>query len=86
MYQTGELGCIDNSNIKMRHLLSLRAAIYSKEFRDFICAVTGCDELTDRVDCSANAYTTGAYFCTYLYMLVYTSFFNVFLYVPIAAS
>lgn len=43
----------------MQQLLSLKKAIYSLEFRQFISAVTGCDELTDRVDCSANAYTTG---------------------------
>ena len=61
MYQTGELGCIEDSSVKMRQLLSLRAALYSAEFREFICSVTGCEELTDRVDCSANAYVTGTY-------------------------
>lgn len=59
MYQTGELGCIDEDNPKMQQLLALRTALYSEEFRKFISAVTGCDELTDRVDCSANAYVQG---------------------------
>ena len=59
VYQTGELGCLDGSSIKMKELLALRSALYSTEFRDFICSVTGCEELTDRVDCSANAYVTG---------------------------
>jgi 2OG-Fe(II) oxygenase superfamily len=45
----------------MQQLLSLRAALYSAEFRSFVCSITGCEELTDRVDCSANAYVTGGY-------------------------
>ena len=59
VYQTGELGCIEEDNPKMQQLLSLRTALYSEEFRKFISAVTGCEELTDRVDCSANAYVAG---------------------------
>ena len=61
VYQTGELGCLDGSSGKMKELLALRSALYSTEFREFICSVTGCEELTDRVDCSANAYVTGTY-------------------------
>lgn len=43
----------------MQQLLALRTALYSVEFRSFVCSITGCEELTDRVDCSANAYVTG---------------------------
>ena len=65
VYQTGDLATIDSSDpVKQkqyRHLLSLRDSIYSKDFRDFISQVMGCDDLTDRVDCSANAYTQGCH-------------------------
>ena len=46
---------------KFPELLKLREAIYSKEFRDVISKVMGVDDLTDRVDCSCNAYTQGCH-------------------------
>lgn len=61
VFQTPELATLDGSSEKMAHLLSLRSALYSAEFREFVREITGCDELTDRVDCSANAYTNGCH-------------------------
>ena len=60
LFQTGELGNItaeDEVGAKMPELLKLRKQIYSKEFRTFVQNITGCQELTDRVDFSGNAYT-----------------------------
>lgn len=60
LFQTGELGNIsadDEIGAKMPELLKLRTQIYSKEFRTFVQNITGCQELTDRVDFSGNAYT-----------------------------
>lgn len=65
VFQTGDLAVMNKSNKKlmnkMPHLLSLRDSLYSTEFREFIQSITGCGELTDRVDCSANAYTNGCH-------------------------
>ena len=65
VYQTGELGNFDSSDktiaSQFPELLSLRDAIYSKEFREFISEVMGLDDLTERVDCSCNAYTQGCH-------------------------
>lgn len=65
VFQTGDLATINESNKKvmgrMPHLLALRESLYSPEFRSFIGEITGCDDLTDRVDCSANAYTNGCH-------------------------
>jgi len=65
LYQTTEMSRIkagvgDNSAI-LGHLLQLREAIYSKDFRDFIQDITGCGELTDRTDLSCNAYSNGCH-------------------------
>jgi prolyl 3-hydroxylase /prolyl 3,4-dihydroxylase len=65
VYQTGELGNFDDKDPVMQqrfpHLLSLRNAIYSEPFREFIARVMGVDDLTTRVDCSCNAYTQGCH-------------------------
>jgi Rps23 Pro-64 3,4-dihydroxylase Tpa1-like proline 4-hydroxylase len=61
LYQTGELALLKKEDGKMPHLLALREALYSAEFRQFISDVTGCGELTDRVDCAANAYVKGCH-------------------------
>jgi Rps23 Pro-64 3,4-dihydroxylase Tpa1-like proline 4-hydroxylase len=58
--QSKELGNI-SINDDLPELLSLRTALYSDEFRGFISAVTGCNDLIDRVDCSLNAYSTGCH-------------------------
>ena len=40
---------------------SARDSLYTKEFRQWIQHVTGCCELTDRVDCAANIYEAGCH-------------------------
>jgi Rps23 Pro-64 3,4-dihydroxylase Tpa1-like proline 4-hydroxylase len=47
--------------VRLPQLLSLRSAIYSKEFRQMVQDITGCGELCDRVDLSANVYTHGSH-------------------------
>jgi Rps23 Pro-64 3,4-dihydroxylase Tpa1-like proline 4-hydroxylase len=63
VYQTGDLGSLDAETLgnTMPHLLELRTAIYSQEFRDYVKKILGCADLTDRVDCSANAYANGCH-------------------------
>ena len=62
VYQTGDLGAVDASLArKLPQLMALRAAIYSPEFRQFVCDITGVTDLTDRIDCSANAYVQGCH-------------------------
>lgn len=65
VYQTGDLTTIDKTDpsmiLKIPNLLSLRDSLYSPEFRNFISEVTGCGELTDRYDCSSNAYANGCH-------------------------
>ena len=41
--------------------MKLRNALYSPGFRSFIAEVTGCGELTDRVDMAASAYSQGSH-------------------------
>ena len=38
-----------------------RDSLYTKEFREWIQHITGCCELTDRVDCAANIYEAGCH-------------------------
>lgn len=58
--QTGDLVTIDQTDPsiapKIPELLRLRAAIYSPRFRAMVQEMTGCAQLTDRIDCSANVY------------------------------
>jgi Rps23 Pro-64 3,4-dihydroxylase Tpa1-like proline 4-hydroxylase len=64
VFQTGDLATLSSSGpgaSKMRHLLALRDAIYSERFRKLVGDVMGCDDLTEKVDCSANAYTHGCH-------------------------
>eukprot|EP01039_Chlorochromonas_danica_P008261 gene8261-9110_t len=63
VFQTDELGITEASVMEktMPHLLKLRTALYSKEFRDFVQQITGCGELTDRVDLSSNAYANSCH-------------------------
>ncbi|RYG63939.1 hypothetical protein EON64_14970, partial [archaeon] len=63
LFQTDELGTLDSKETKktMPNLLKLREALYSKDFRDFVQQVTGQTDLTDRVDCSANAYANSCH-------------------------
>ena len=43
---------------KMPAVLALRDALYTPSFRQFVAEITGVNDLTDRVDCSINAYGT----------------------------
>lgn len=65
VYQTGDLAAIDDNDIDLQsripNIISLKKAIYSKDFRDFVSKITDCGELTDRVDCSMNAYSNGGH-------------------------
>ena len=45
--------------------MSLKAALYSPSFRDFIRSVTGCGPLADTTDCSANVYARGGHLLTH---------------------
>ena len=40
----------------MPAVLALRDALYTPSFRQFVADITGVNDLTDRVDCSINAY------------------------------
>ncbi len=64
VYQTGDLMALDvdpKNAEKVPELLALRASLYSPEFREFVGKITGVTDLTDRCDCSGNAYTQGCH-------------------------
>ncbi|EQC34335.1 hypothetical protein SDRG_08107 [Saprolegnia diclina VS20] len=64
LYQTIDLGNLKTSDKIAKDLpalLELRDALYGKEFRDYITAITGCPPLTDKVDCAANVYMQGCH-------------------------
>ena len=58
VYQTGDLANLDAGEMSQTipNLLELRTALYSSSFRSFIEKIMGCRPLTDRIDCSMNAY------------------------------
>ena len=59
LYQTTDLANLGESqpelSKKLPTLMRLRKALYSDEFRRFVSEVTGCENLTDRVDMAASA-------------------------------
>ena len=63
IYQTGDLASLYAKTMQKTypHLLDLRNALYSEEFRSFVEKLIGCRKLTDRVDCAANAYAQGCH-------------------------
>jgi len=62
VYQTGDLAALGmEGSPNTPELIALRSALYGPEFRAFVSRITGVDDLTDRVDCSANAYTQGCH-------------------------
>jgi len=64
VFQSGELALIDNDGLlskQMPSLLAMRNAIYSESFRNLVSKVTGCNDLIERVDCSANAYANSCH-------------------------
>jgi prolyl 3-hydroxylase /prolyl 3,4-dihydroxylase len=66
LFQTCDLANLSETDplaLKMPELMKLRTTLYSPEFRNFIQDMTGCDKLTDRVDCAANVYTNSCHLC-----------------------
>ncbi|KAF9057787.1 Oxoglutarate and iron-dependent oxygenase degradation C-term-domain-containing protein [Panaeolus papilionaceus] len=64
--QTGDLASLNylsaNEISKLPNLLQLRNALYSKQFREFLQAVTGCGPLSGtKQDMSVNSYTRGCH-------------------------
>ena len=70
LYQTIDLANLDLAHsepavrelsAKMPQLLALRDALYTPEFRGYMQHVTGCPELTDRVDMAASIFVQGCH-------------------------
>ena len=66
IHQSGDLanldGLDDESLAKLPSLLTLRDAIYSESFRDYISHITACGPLSGRkTDMAINVYTPGCY-------------------------
>eukprot|EP01040_Poterioochromonas_malhamensis_P006332 gene6332-6819_t len=68
VFQTAELGSIEEETLEkeMPSLLKLRKVLYSKEWRQIVSKMMNCNEelgeiLTDRVDCSINAYANSCH-------------------------
>lgn len=43
------------------HLVSLRDALYSDQFRTWVAELAGCGPLEPKADCSCNAYVEGGH-------------------------
>lgn len=58
-----DLACLEESApamaAKVPHVLALRDAIYSEEFRAMLRGLTGCGPLSQKTDCSVNIYAPG---------------------------
>jgi prolyl 3-hydroxylase /prolyl 3,4-dihydroxylase len=70
LYQTdSDLSTMEQSDpetaAKMPSVLALRDSLYTPEFRSFVADITGVTDLTDRVDCSINAYGRGCHLMTH---------------------
>ncbi|KAL5092321.1 hypothetical protein Trisim1_001582 [Trichoderma cf. simile WF8] len=66
IHQSGDLanldGLDDESLAKLPSLLSLRDAIYSETFRNYVSGITGCGPLSGKkTDMAINIYTPGCY-------------------------
>jgi prolyl 3-hydroxylase /prolyl 3,4-dihydroxylase len=66
IHQSGDLanldGLGDEALQKLPSLLSLRDAMYSKKFRDYVAHITGCGPLSGRkTDMAINVYTPGCF-------------------------
>eukprot|EP00466_Bigelowiella_natans_P015105 jgi/Bigna1/66910/fgenesh1_pg.2_\ len=64
IYQSIDLGNVHPASDQARqleHLMRLRTHLYSRKFRAYLQKVTGCGELTDRVDCAFNVYSKGCH-------------------------
>ncbi|KAH0608209.1 uncharacterized protein H6S33_002261 [Morchella sextelata] len=70
IHQSGDLANLDGLPRAMQKLLpslrQLRDALYSKTFRDYVCAVTGCGALSGtKTDMAINVYTPGSHLLTH---------------------
>lgn len=70
IHQSGDLANLDGLPRAMQKLLpslrQLRDALYSKAFRDYVCAVTGCGALSGtKTDMAINVYTPGSHLLTH---------------------
>lgn len=70
IHQSGDLANLDGLPPALRALLpslrQLRDALYSKTFRDYICAVSGCGALSGKkTDMAINVYTPGSHLLTH---------------------
>jgi len=65
VFQTGDLANmsrLDEASLaKLPKLDELRRVVYGEAFRGFVQEVTGCGELTDRVDLSCNIHAQGCH-------------------------
>lgn len=66
IHQSGDLanldGLDDDALAKLPSLLTLRDAMYSQSFRDYVAHITGCGPLSGRkTDMAINVYTPGCY-------------------------
>lgn len=63
--QTGDLANLDGlaaeEAARLPHLTALRRELCSQEFRTFVEDITGCGELTGKVDLSVNVYNKGCH-------------------------
>ena len=63
--QTGDLANLDGLEAeeaaRLPHLCALRRELCSPEFRGFVEEITGCGELTGKVDLSVNVYNKGCH-------------------------
>lgn len=63
--QTGDFSIIDDiaatDRQRLSHVVALRDALYSHEFRAFVSRLTGLEDLSDRVDCAANVYSSSCH-------------------------
>lgn len=46
---------------KLPTLMRLKSSLYSDEMRAFMREVTGCGELSEKIDCSCNVYADGGH-------------------------
>lgn len=65
VFQTGDLGNLPmldkESTALLPNLMLMQKKLYSDEFRSFVRNITGCGELSDKIDCSCNVYAQGGH-------------------------
>ena len=65
VFQTGDLGNLARLDAgaasKLPTLMKLKSELYSEEMRAFMKDVSGCGDLSDKIDCSCNVYADGGH-------------------------